>query len=99
MAALHGSQATSCCNQAQQSALASAQRNSRAACLNIVVEDEVGVAVPLQQRLRIGHVEVLKLQHSVWPAPHDCLHELVYDLQAHRSRSPGMVTAVLSLHI
>lgn len=35
------------------------------ACLDVVIEDQVVVAVALQQRLRVLQVEVLKLQERL----------------------------------
>ena len=34
-------------------------------CLDVVIEDQVVEAVPLQQRLRVLQVEVLELEHSL----------------------------------
>lgn len=34
------------------------------------------MAVALQQRLRVFHVEIFELQHRVWPASHHRVHEL-----------------------
>ena len=55
-------------------------------CLDVIVEDQMGFAVSLQQGLGIGQVEVLELQNSIGPPPHHRLHKLVYDLRTHAAQ-------------
>ena len=52
--------------------------------LNVIVEDQVVISVSVQQWMGIGHVEILKLQHSIWPSPHHCFHKLINHLHASR---------------
>jgi hypothetical protein len=44
--------------------------------LYVIVEDQVVVPVALQQRQRMRHLEILKLQHCVRPARHHSIHKL-----------------------
>lgn len=50
------------------------------ACLDVIVEDEVVVAVALEKRLRAVDGEVLKLQHGVRVPLRDCRHKLVHEV-------------------
>mmetsp|Transcript_43202 Transcript_43202/g.111983 ORF Transcript_43202/g.111983 Transcript_43202/m.111983 type:complete len:432 (-) Transcript_43202:694-1989(-) len=49
--------------------------------LDVVVEDEVVVAVALQQRHRLLRLEVLKLHEDARPTVPHCVHELIHELK------------------
>jgi len=50
--------------------------------LDVVVEDKVVVAVPLQEGAGMLLVEVLKLQHCLGPSPQHSCHKLIHQLQS-----------------
>ena len=52
--------------------------------LDVVIEDQVLVLVPLQECVGILQLEVLKLQHSLGPSAHHSLYKLVQELQPTR---------------
>ena len=49
--------------------------------LDVVVEDKIIVAVPLQEGPGVLLVEVLKLQHCLGPPPQHGYHKLIHQLQ------------------
>jgi hypothetical protein len=49
--------------------------------LNVVIEDQMLVLVPLQQCVSILQLEVLKLQHCFGPSAHHCFYKLIQELQ------------------
>jgi hypothetical protein len=44
--------------------------------LDVIIEDQVMLPVPLQQCQSVLHFKIFKLQHSVGPACHDSSHKL-----------------------
>lgn len=52
--------------------------------LDVIIEDQMVIPVPVQQWVGIGHVEILKLKHSIRPSPHHGSHKLINHLHASR---------------
>lgn len=61
--------------------------------LNIVVEDQVVVAIPVQQRQRALDAKVLKLQHGFRVALRDGRDELVHEFEVGHAREAGLLEA------